>query len=112
VPVITLAGYNHASRVGVSLLTRVGLPEFIAATADDYVRLAVGLAAQPQRVADLHRTLRDRLLGSPLCDGARFVRGYEYALRGMWCNWCRSRGADLSPAETAVAAFEFTGEVS
>ena len=30
VPVITLAGNTHASRVGMSLLTNIGLPEFVA----------------------------------------------------------------------------------
>lgn len=107
VPVITLAGYNHASRVGVSLLTRVGLQEFIAGTPEDYVNLAIELAGQSDRIAALHRTLRDRLLQSPACDGPGFVRGYEYALRGMWCHWCRARGAVLSPEQSAMAAFDF-----
>jgi predicted O-linked N-acetylglucosamine transferase (SPINDLY family) len=108
VPVITLAGYNHASRVGVSLLTRVGLAEFVARTPDEYVELAVGLARQPQRIAGLHATLRERLLASPLCDGPRFMRSFEYALRGMWCNWCRGQGVTLTPEQAAMAAFDFT----
>ncbi|WKZ11775.1 MAG: tetratricopeptide repeat protein [Gammaproteobacteria bacterium] len=107
VPVITLEGYNHASRVGVSLLTAVGLPEFIASSPDEYVAMAIELAAQPGRVAELHHTLRNRLLQSPLCDGPRFTRIYEHALRGMWCNWCRQQGATLSGAQTAMAAFDF-----
>ncbi len=107
VPVITLEGYNHASRVGVSLLTSVGLTEFIASTPDEYVALAIELAGQPQRIAELHGTLRDRLLQSPLCDGPRFTRTFEYALRGMWCRWCREQGATLSDEQSAMAAFDF-----
>lgn len=107
VPVITLAGYNHASRVGVSLLTRVGLPEFIATTPEEYVARAVALAGQPQRLADLHASLRDRLLRSPLCDGPGFARDYGRALRGMWLRWCREQGVGLSPGQAALAAFDF-----
>ena len=44
VPVVTLVGRTHASRVGVSLLTRVGAPQWIAETEEDYVRIAVELA--------------------------------------------------------------------
>ena len=43
-PVVTLAGSSGMSRAGVSILTNAGLPELIAATPDDYVRLAVALA--------------------------------------------------------------------
>jgi protein O-GlcNAc transferase len=109
VPVITLAGYHHASRVGASLLTAVGCPEFIARTEDEYVARAVELASDLEKVRALHGALRQRLLQSPLCDGPGFARKFEYALRGMWCNWCAGGGARLSPAEAAAAAFDFSG---
>src|SRR6267142_1772918 len=44
VPVVTLAGDRHAGRVGASLLTRVGLEDMIAHTADGYLATAVALA--------------------------------------------------------------------
>ena len=40
VPVVTLAGQTHVSRVGVSLLSTVGLPELIAQSAEEYVSIA------------------------------------------------------------------------
>lgn len=107
VPVVTLSGYNHASRVGASLLTQVGLPEFITHTGDEYVATAVGLAGNPARLAALHGTLRGKLLASTLCDGPGFTRKFEYALRGMWLNWCRNQGVALTPAQSAQAAFDF-----
>lgn len=39
VPVITLSGDRHLSRVGQSILTRVGLADYVAGTADDYSTL-------------------------------------------------------------------------
>ncbi len=108
VPVITLSGYNHASRVGASLLSQAGLQEFIAYSEDEYVAKAVALAGNPAQLAALHGSLRERLLASSLCDGPGFVRKYEFALRGMWLNWCRTQGVELSAAEAAQAAFDFS----
>lgn len=108
VPVITLSGHNHASRVGASLLSHTGLHDFIACTEDEYVAKAVALAGNTAQLATLHDTLRQKLLASPLCDGPGFLRSFEFALRGMWLNWCRSQGVGLSPTEAAQAAFDFS----
>jgi protein O-GlcNAc transferase len=80
VPVITLAGETHASRVGASLLTAVGLPELIAADEDGYVRLASALAGDASRVGALRAGLRARMAGSPLCDGPGWCREFERVL--------------------------------
>jgi predicted O-linked N-acetylglucosamine transferase (SPINDLY family) len=40
-----LAGQTHVSRVGVSLLNAVGLPELIANSPDEYISVAVKLAS-------------------------------------------------------------------
>jgi predicted O-linked N-acetylglucosamine transferase (SPINDLY family) len=88
VPVITLAGRTHVSRVGVSLLTAVGLPELIADTPERYEKLAVDLATDPSRLDDLHSSLRERMQKSPLMDGPRFARNVEAAYRQAWRSWC------------------------
>ena len=88
VPVVTLAGQAHASRVGVSLLTNAGLPELIAADADNYIRIASRLAADVSRLAALRAGLRGRMAASPLVDAPRFARNVEHAYREMWRAWC------------------------
>jgi predicted O-linked N-acetylglucosamine transferase (SPINDLY family) len=80
VPVISLAGLTHASRVGASFLSSLGLPEFIAATPAEYSRIAAQLTADPPRLAGLRASLRSRLLDSPLGQPARFTRHLEAAL--------------------------------
>jgi predicted O-linked N-acetylglucosamine transferase (SPINDLY family) len=92
VPVVTLEGNMHAGRVGVSLLSAVGLPELIAKTPDDFVRIAVGLAKDTPRLAEVRAGLRARMAASPLCDGPGHARRYEAALRQVWRSWCASRG--------------------
>jgi protein O-GlcNAc transferase len=89
VPVITLAGNTHASRVGVSLLSNVGLKEFIAQTSEEYINIAVNLARDIQRLQFLREHLRNMMTKSPLCDSKRFTANLETCYRRMWETWCR-----------------------
>lgn len=88
VPVVTLAGDRHRSRVGASLLATIGLADLVASDQDHYVRLAAGLASDPSRLATLHSGLRARMAESPLCDGPAYAARFEHAVRGMWREWC------------------------
>jgi predicted O-linked N-acetylglucosamine transferase (SPINDLY family) len=88
VPVITLAGTTHASRVGVSLLSNVGLPEMIALTTEEYVAKAVDLARDLDKLQSLRKSLRDMMSRAPLTDAKKFTLNLEECYRGMWANWC------------------------
>ena len=88
VPVVTLAGRTHVSRVGVSLLSNLGLAELAAHSPDQYVKVAVALAANVSRLAELRSTMRERMAASPLMDAPRFTRNVEHAYREMWRAWC------------------------
>src|SRR5262249_21368184 len=83
VPVRTPRGVRHAGRMPASALTGVGLQDLVADTPDAYRRLAVALAYDEARRAGLRATMRDRMLSSPLCDGAAFTRRLEDAYRTM-----------------------------
>ncbi|CAO3424958.1 O-linked N-acetylglucosamine transferase, SPINDLY family protein [Azospirillum doebereinerae] len=78
VPLLTLPGERHATRVGASLLTTIGRPDLIAADEEDFIRKAAGLAANPSGLAEQRRTLRSRMQASCLCDAAAFARGFEH----------------------------------
>lgn len=91
IPVITLAGKTHLSRVGVSLLTRLGLGELIAMSEQEYLELAVRLANSPEKLGQLRRNLRDRVQASGLVDGASFTRKMEAIYRMIWQTWCNKQ---------------------
>ena len=93
VPVVTLAGDRHAARMGASLLTRIGLPELIAADQAEYLEIAAALAADRDRLAGLRATLRARMAASPLCDAAALAHRLETAYRAMWHRWCAGEPA-------------------
>ena len=88
VPVVTLVGRRFLGRVGAAHLRQVGLDELIAATPDDYVRIASALALDPARRASLRASLRGRVLASRLCDPVRYARSVEAAYRAMWRAHC------------------------
>jgi len=89
VPVVTLKGDRHSARVGASLLTQAGMTDWIAGSVDDYVEIALGLAADPAQLHKLRRGLRRDLAASPLCDANAFARKVETAYRSIWRNWCK-----------------------
>ena len=88
VPVISLAGNTHVSRVGVSLLSHGGLPDLIAKTEDEYIDIAMTLANDVERLQSLRKKLRDMMAQSPLTDEKRFMRNLEECYRKMWDKWC------------------------
>ena len=90
VPVVTLTGRTHVSRVGASLLTHLGSPEWIATTPDEYATICTCVASDLPHLASIRQGLRERVRNSPLCDATCFTRNLESAFRTMWIDRCRS----------------------
>lgn len=88
VPVVSLAGDVPVSRAGWSQLSNMGLPELVAFSEDDYVRISSELAGDLSRLAQLRATLRPRMQASRLMDAVGYARGIEAAYRVMWRGWC------------------------
>jgi len=94
VPLITLAGDHFVSRRGVSHLTAIGLEQYIAKSPESYVEMAITLAASPAHLSQLRRSMRERILASPLCDAREFTRKVETAYREMWSRWIEGRARE------------------
>ncbi len=88
VPVLTVPGVRPSSRSAASVLTTIGLTDWIASTPEDYVQRAVQFAGERTLIAELRRSLRSRMRASPLMDEARFARNMEDVYRRMWRSWC------------------------
>ena len=84
VPVLTVAGRDYRSRQGVSLLTNIGLPEFVADTPEKMVELAAMWSDQREGLADLRGSLRELMQQSAVTDAARYVKNLEKACREAW----------------------------
>ncbi|NOU01188.1 MAG: hypothetical protein HOO95_06410, partial [Gallionella sp.] len=67
-----------------SLMTAARLPDWIAASEDDYVAKAIEFSQAIPRLAALRAGLREQVRVSPLFDAPRFAKHFEQALWGMW----------------------------
>lgn len=76
-PVVTRAGRSYASRVSASLLHTLGLDELVVESLHDYQALAIALAGNRSKRADLRARLDAARAHSPLFDVVRFARAIE-----------------------------------
>lgn len=88
VPVLTLTGTRHASRVTTSQLRALGLESLIAHDRTHYVDSAVHLASDISLLNSIRQDLRGRLKRSALMDFPGFTRQLEIKYRDIWQNWC------------------------
>jgi len=97
-PLVTLAGRQFAARVAASLLHAVGLPDLITENQADYAALALALAKDRSRLADLRARLTANRQTHPLFDTEGYTRRVERALTEMH----RRRVAALAPDHFTV----------
>jgi protein O-GlcNAc transferase len=86
VPTLTLSGETLLGRQGTSVMQAIDLPEWIAHDKDDYIDKALRFAGDSRTLAQIRAGFRERLLNSPLLDGAGFAQNLQGALQQIWQN--------------------------
>jgi len=81
VPVVTLTGEAHASRVGASLLSNLQLDEFMTYSPDEYIQTVVQLAQDNELRRMLRKQLRSLVMSSILCNGKQLTAHIESMYR-------------------------------
>ena len=97
VPVVTLRGQTHVARVGASLLTHLGRPEWIAASPEDYVLRCQTLVSDLPALAKTRAGLRDEFRTSPLADAIGFTRTLEATYAQLWAQRRERSSRDRLP---------------
>jgi predicted O-linked N-acetylglucosamine transferase (SPINDLY family) len=97
-PILTLKGSAFPGRVSASLLNAVGLSELITHTEDEYEALAIELAKNPNKLADIKLKLTNNRLITPLFDTQLFTNNLEAAYIKMY-EQCQ---ADLQPEHITI----------
>jgi predicted O-linked N-acetylglucosamine transferase (SPINDLY family) len=87
VPVITLASDRPVGRIGTSLMTNLGLSEWVASDEQEYEDKAVGFAQDTPSLFNLRTGMRERMQSSPVMDEASFAGDVEQAFKAMWQKW-------------------------
>jgi protein O-GlcNAc transferase len=90
VPTITRVGPTCVGRGGLSQLFQLNLLEFAATSDIEFTRIAIALANDLPRLAELRRGLRARLEQSPLMNAGRFANHIEAAYRAIWSDYCHA----------------------
>lgn len=88
VPVITLVGKRYASRMGLSILSTLGLTPLIAYTPQKYVDIAVNLAHNLAYLRSLRNSMRQRMQTSLLLEPTLFTHHLERVYRDIWKMEC------------------------
>jgi predicted O-linked N-acetylglucosamine transferase (SPINDLY family) len=74
-----MMGHTFPGRVAASLLNAIGLPELITNTQEEYEALAIELATNPQRLAEIKLKLANNRLTTPLFNTPLFTKNLETA---------------------------------
>ena len=90
VPVLTMLGERHASRVSASILQALGRPDLVTVTPQAYIDAAIRAGSTPVALGRQRSTLRRQLLASPLCDARLFAKRMEYVYRQAWQEWSKA----------------------
>ena len=88
VPVITLRWPTLTGRVSTSIMTALGLSDWVAESPQQYVDLAVQKAGDLQSLAALRQALRGIFASSVIGDQVAYVRAVEREYRELWQQWC------------------------
>lgn len=80
VPVITLQGSRRSESVGASILTAAGRPNWIAESANDYIKIALELADDANRLQSERTDLQKMITTSSLFDPKRTALAVRAAL--------------------------------
>jgi len=83
-PIVTMSGQSMASRTCASMLSAVGLEEFVCVDYQDYEDKAVALGSGLDRLWEIRKQLEEVRLTSPLFDTKRTVKSLEKAMIAMW----------------------------
>ncbi len=83
-PVLTLSGRSFASRVCGSLVRAAGIPEWVCASAKEFVERAVAFGNNRSSIAPYHQKLLDGRESCALFDMPSLVRHLEKLYGQMW----------------------------
>lgn len=112
VPTLTLVGTGTPGRVGLAILSGVGLQDFAVGNADDFVAQGLYWSNNLAALDTLRGGLRARLSQSPSRNPAIIAAGLDRALRTMWRRWCEGKPAESFDVhlDEAASATQDTGK--
>jgi predicted O-linked N-acetylglucosamine transferase (SPINDLY family) len=91
VPVVAKLGGALPGRLSGGILSAVGMPQWVADSAEDYVEIAVAHASRLDELAALRRALPGRVAATAAGNPAAYANEVAKAYRRMWQIYCDKR---------------------
>jgi predicted O-linked N-acetylglucosamine transferase (SPINDLY family) len=88
VPVVAKLGNGASSRAGASIVTAVGLGDWVAEDDEGYIEIARKFASQPDYLAKLRADLPAQIAASPAGNVETYTRELEAGYRKFWRDYC------------------------
>jgi protein O-GlcNAc transferase len=88
VPVVTLHGDRHAGRMVSSVLTVLGLTDWIGRSVGQYLSIAIKKAGAIEALISLRSRLRDIMTASDLCNAEKYAGKVEALYKRIWQDYC------------------------
>lgn len=88
VPVVAKLGNSLPSRAAGSILTALGLPDWVTDSDEGYIDIAVGHAADIRELDRLRRDLPRRIDAAAAGNPVSYARAVDEAYRTMWKRYC------------------------
>ncbi|MCX7177011.1 MAG: hypothetical protein NT159_24445 [Proteobacteria bacterium] len=92
VPVVTRRWPTQLGRASASMLTTLGLTDWIAESTEQYVVIAREKSRDITALAELRGRLRPRFTASVIGDASAYVKAVEEEYRTLWREWCGKSG--------------------
>ena len=93
IPVVSLSGERHASRMGLSILSAVDLQNLVSTSDEQMLQCCLMLAKDLDALGELRLSLRQRMQQSSLLDAKSFTLSMEELLQQMWHSYCSAQDA-------------------
>ncbi|MDA9403457.1 O-linked N-acetylglucosamine transferase, SPINDLY family protein [Bradyrhizobium sp. CCBAU 45389] len=90
VPVVAKLGNSLPSRAAGSILSAIGLPDWVTDSEEAYIDIAVSRAAELDDLDKLRSELPGQVRAAPACNPVAYAQAVDEAYRAMWKRYCSS----------------------
>lgn len=87
-PIVTKIGQQFSARVAASLLSAIGMPELITKSKEEYEKLILDLALNPEKLLRLKVKLSNNKLKKPLFNTKLYTRNLESGFQAAYELYC------------------------
>jgi len=91
IPILTLDGNRHSSRIGKCLMNALGLSEWVARDQQAFIKNAHDFSQQIESIDKIRKGLRKRILKSTISHKQKYVQSLENTFRNVWEKWCEEQ---------------------